>query len=151
MIKSIRFPVLATVLLCCLSFAACKRGGGAAKAMTDFSTLGTVDGKVFTEGIGTLKPFLSRLKNLTGDAYPTIINHMKEGNPQGMLLDGLWYTLNSDYGEGKDRKQATIVADLPKNNLAAGYWEEGMGAPVYFVEQKDKLAPPFRAWVEDWD
>jgi hypothetical protein len=149
--KRTAIPLLVTALLCCLTLAACKRGGGTAKAMTDFSTLSTVDGKAFSEGIGTLRPFLSRLKNLTGDAYPTIIAYMKEGNPEGMLLDGLWYTLNADFGEGNNRKQATIVADLPKNNLAAGYWKEGMGAPKYFIEQKEKMAPPFQAWLEDWD
>lgn len=150
------FPLLATALLCCLTFTACKRGGRSAKAKADpiaigFSSLSEVDGKTFTEGIGTMKTFQSRLKNLTGDAYPTIVNYMKQGNPKGMLLDGLWYTLNSDFGEGKDRKQATIVADLPKNNLAAGYWEEGMGAPKFFIEQTEKMPPPFRAWLEDWD
>jgi hypothetical protein len=132
-------------------FATCKQGGGSARAMTDFSSLQEVDMKNFNDGIGKMSPFLSRLKTLTGKDYPIILKDMQTANPQGMLLDGLWYTLNADYGEGKARRQCTIVADLPKNNLAAGYWQEGSGKPVFHIEQKEKMAPPFQAWLEDWD
>ena len=118
-------------------------------APADFGYLQQYDLRPYLEGLGTSRDFSSRLKKLTGSSYKLIVKGMKKANPEGILSDGLWYTLFAEYEEGGIRYQTTIVADLPQNNLAAGHWNDQTDEVTHFIENPAKVPPPFQAWLDD--
>ena len=149
-----RLRTFGLLCLVIMLWAGCKQqvpATSSAPEPADFSYLSEFDLKPYLEGIGKSAPFQNRLKRLTGKAYPVIILAMEKGNPQGILSDGLWYTLYADYEADGIKYQSTIVADLPKNNLAAGHWDDKTDKVTHFIENAEKVPPPFRAWLEDWN
>lgn len=118
---------------------------------SDFKYLAEYDFKKFNEGVADAPAFTNRLKKLLKDYYSAVITPMEKGNPEGILSDGLWYTLFAEYEVKGIRYQSTIVADLTTNTLCAGFWDSKSDKVVSFAEDPSKISPPYQAWLDDSD